>query len=194
MVPLSMSFKFLGSFPESCISLVFDLSNKSSGIRLRAKFDPSGYKSRAGPFRKLSVSAASFLKRKTREIVAGYQKLPLQDPSDIGPLLRNLDWYIGRLEHLAVELSAVAVAYESNLLFGGKEVALEVELTGCLATIELSAQYPFQPLKVRIDVFEGNEVKIKPLQRHLMKHVKPGYEYVTRLLGNMTEYLGPTSK
>ena len=193
MIPASMSFKFLGSFPESCISLVFDLSNKSSGIRLRAKFDPSGYKSRAGHLRKLSVSAASFLKRKTRDIVAGYQKLPLQDPSDIGPLLRNLNWYIGRLEHLAVELSATAAEYESNLLFGGKDVALEVELKGCLATIELTTQYPFQPLKVRIDVSEGHSIKIKPLQRHLMKRVKPGYEYVTRLLDTMTEYLG-TSK
>lgn len=194
MIPSSMTFKFHSSFPESSIVITIDISSKNWDNRLRAKFDPSGYKPRAGFLGKLSLSAASLLKRKTREIVASYQNTPIKDPSDIGPLLRNLDWQIGRLEHLAVELSNTATQYESNLLFGGGEVALEVELSGCLATIELNSHYPFQPLKVRIDVFEGNEIEIMPLQRHLVKHVKPGYEYVTRLLGSMTEYLQPVSK
>ena len=194
MIPSSMSFKFLGSFPESSLLLVFNLANKNRDVRMRAKFDSSGYKPRAGSLGKLSVSAASLLKRKTREIVAGYQKVPMQDPSDIGLLLRNLDWQIGRLEHLAVELATAANRYESNILLGGGDVALEVELTGCLATVELNSHYPFQPLKVRVDVFEGHQIEIIPLQRHLVRHVKPGYEYMTRLLVSMTEYLEATSK
>ena len=190
----SMSFKFLGSFPESSMSLAFDISKENSVIGHRAKIDPSGYKPRAGPPRKLSLSAASFLKRKTGEVIAKCQKTSLRDPSEIGPLLQNLDWRIGRLEHLAVELSAVASDYQSNVLFGGKEVALEVELAGCLVTFELNALYPFLPLTVRIDVFERKGINVKALQRHLVKRVKPGYQYITRTLEGMAEYLSISVK
>lgn len=184
-----MSFRFLGRFPESSISLVFEIPKKGSSITCRARIDPSLYRPRSGRAGKLSPSAASCLKKLLGATLKRHSSSPLKSPSEIGPLLLKLDRQFGRLEQLALEHSDIERQHETNTLFLNANASVEVEFSGCVATFEMSDRYPFEPMNMRIDIFEGKEIDIVGFRRHLVKYVKPGHRYLSRLCDCMEAYL-----
>lgn len=188
--PPFMSFQFLGCFAESSVSLSFDVSKGSTAIGCRAKIDPSTYRPKPGAVRrKLTRSGAACLKRNIGEVVKRFSSKPLKSHSEIGPLLVNLDWQFGRLEALSVELSAIESRNKSNILLSNGKTAFEMELSGCIFTFTLCTNYPTEPMKMQIDVLEkGKIIDIPKLKRHLMKHVKPGHQYLTRLVNCIETY------
>jgi hypothetical protein len=184
----TLHFKLCGSYPESSVSLTFKLRQGGLPVSCRSKVDPTAYRQRAGVPPKLSQTAASCLKKCVGEILQKYTTAPIQCRTEIGPLLSLLDLRFGRLEHLAAELSDLETRYPANISFSSAQLSFEVEFSKCVATFEVKATYPFEPTTVRIDVLEG-KVDERKLKRHLIKQVKPGYGYLTRLCDCMEKHL-----
>jgi hypothetical protein len=183
-----LDFHLSGFYPESSVSLCFGINDDGSMSKCFAKLDPAAFRRRAGSNGRLSTLAASYLKTSIGVLLNGFSGT-LMSSFDIGPALMTLDWQVGRLEHLATELTALEARKETQFLYASGKT-LEIEMSGCLVTIELDAMYPFKSMTVRIDVMEeGKHLDVRGLIRHVVRQAKPGHQYLTRLYECMNAYL-----
>jgi hypothetical protein len=183
-----LHYHLSGCYPESSASLCFEIINDGSMGACHAKLDPAAFRHRAGLNGRLSRSAATYLKTSTGLLLKRFSRA-LNSSFEIGPALITLDWQVGRLEHLATELTALEARQEAKFSFANAK-ALEIEMPGCLVTIELDAMYPFKSMTVRIDVLEeGKHLDVRALRRYVIRQAKPGHRYLTRLYDCLKTYL-----
>lgn len=178
-----LGFNFIGSSPKSCIGLTFDIA-ASGGATCRAMIRPELYhamndRATKGPCEYLDYAAANFCSSVSRlkEFVA----------SEVSPTLQRLDWRICRISQTALEIEMLKRRYNARLLTDSEGETVEVEIEFCsvsgnaklLAAFEVPKAYPFSPVNVALDVFEG-DVDMDKLSHLLIKNAKPGFGYLSR--------------
>jgi hypothetical protein len=193
-----LSFHFIGPSPETCVHLLFKVSGSSS-VACNAYIDPSIY----GRYKEEWASrrfrvVTSFLEARTLALCKEVSSKALLGASHIPDVLRDFEWQLGRLEYTASELTMLHRRYKAILapsqIAGSSNFQMEVDFSSrsdsakLSATFELPRAYPFAPLNVLLDTFEGR-VDVEGLRRLLMKNAKPGFGYLSRTCDVIAAYV-----
>ena len=186
--PHRLEYSFSGCYPESSASLRFEICNDSSIRMCQAKLDSAAFRHRESSKARLSRSAASYLKTSVEDL---FKRLSATTKSlfEIGPAMVTLDWQVGRLEHLAEEITALEARQATQFLVADGKTSLTMEIAGVLVTIEFDGMYPFKRT-ARIDVLkEGKQFNVQGLRLHVVRQAKPGHQYLTRVYDCIKAYL-----
>jgi hypothetical protein len=180
-----LSFKFVGPCPSASVVVEFQLYG-SAPVQCKARIDPTVFPRDKSQKSVHIKSVASFLEVRTCATCALVSLERLENPVFIGAYLHRLAWMLGRLETTALELTMLQRRYKAVLTNTGKSnFQLEVDfasrsgLAQLRATFELAEAYPFSPVGVCLDVFEG-QVDVEGMRKLLIKNAKPGFGYLSR--------------
>jgi hypothetical protein len=192
-----ISFHYVGPSPESSVELSFHPSSLE-GVTCIAHVDKGifqAYSSRL-PSRVRIVS--SFLQTRTASLTDEISSKTLSSPHQIGGVLRHFELLMGRHAQTASELVVLHRRY--NAILAPSQIArspnfqVEVDFSSSSRSaklsvaFELSDAYPFAPLNVCLDTFEGT-VDVDELRRLLIKNAKPGFGYLSRTCDVIAAYL-----
>lgn len=181
-----LSFHYIGPTTDACVVLTFTVS-KLGDVKCMAKSFNAITGSCPGSLQCLRVPLLTpFFKGRTAALCNEWSGKVLSDTSQICEVLRHFQWQMGRLEQTAMELLVLrrrhgAILTSSSDYFPTFKV--EVDFSGTpaklSASFELTAEYPFAPLNVILNTFEGS-VDIEKIRTLLIKNAKPGFGYLSR--------------
>ena len=192
-----LSFRFVGASPESSIKVVFRPSSVEP-VSCEAVVDPQIFRAHSSILSNRFRTVSAYLKSCTAALCDKLSSLTATSPHQIGDLLRQFELQHGRLEQTASELAMLHRRYNAILapsqIPGSSNFQVEVDFSSSHSSAKLSAAfelteaYPFSPLDVRLDTFEG-EVDVEGLRRLLIKNSKPGFGYLSRTCDVITAFL-----
>lgn len=187
-----LSYQFVGPCSSSCVSVSFKIPSLGK-VDCDAVVKP-------GLFAKFSgrpiKAAGSFVKCPVEQLCSEVSQTKLLSTREIHSFLRLVEWKICRLLHTASELAMLNRRYAAKVQSTGEgNTVLEVDFCSkagaakkLMATFEMTQAYPFAPLNVDLDVFEG-EVDMGELQNVLIKNAKPGFGYLSRTCDVIAAFL-----
>jgi hypothetical protein len=188
-----LSFQYVGPVAKACVYVSFQVTG-SGTLYCKAQVQSDLFLKGKGRTTKQFNSVSSFLEQQTAAVCAMACKESIDSPIQVGPVLRRLEWMLGRLEHTSSELAMLQRRYDAVLSPGQSSFQLEVEFSSqtgkakLLATFELSDAYPFSPLNVCLDTFE-EELDVEGIRKLLIKNAKPGFGYLSRTCDVIAAYL-----
>lgn len=196
MTDQELFFHFVGPSPEGCASLRFILSG-SNGVKCTACVDRNIFGLYKGTSKRFRV-VGDFIEARTLALCRETSSQGKLSPHEIGHVLSNFEWQLGRLEHTASELILLRRRYRAILtpsqISSSTNFQLEVDFSNrtgdvkTCAAFELSDSYPFAPLNVRLDTFQG-DTDVEGLRRLLLKNAKPGFGYLSRTCDVITAFM-----
>ena len=175
-----LAFQFIGPSPSACIVVSFDTSGPT--ITCKASVEPGLFGQYEGHTLK---GVSSFLQTNVTSICSATSERTLDTGEMIPGFLRELEWSMCRLEQTAAELSLLLRRYQARLICQDGLNSLLVEFQGRKGGINLMARflltkaYPFSPVDVELDHFEG-DIDMSGMQNLLIERAKPGFGYLSR--------------
>ena len=192
-----LSFRFVGASPESSIELSFRPSGVGP-VSCKAVVDPQIFRAHSSIVSSRFRTVSAYLRSRASAMCDKLSSQSVASPHRIGDILRQFELQHGRLEHTASELAMLHRRYNAILapsqIPGSSNFQVEVDFSSSSSSAKLSAafelteSYPFTPLDVRLDTFEG-KVDVEGLRRLLIKNSKPGFGYLSRTCDVITAFL-----
>lgn len=192
-----LSFHYIGPCPKACIALSFKMASPAS-VKCIATVQPKLFQNHGSLRVKQLATAFLFLQNRVAALCDAVCQQHLHSRHEIGPLLRRLEWQLGRLERTTVELTMLKRRYHASLtpvqLAGSSIFQLDIRFFGqsdvekLRATFEISEAYPFCPLNVCLDTFE-EQLDVEAMRKLLIKNAKPGFGYLLRTCDVIAAFL-----
>lgn len=181
-----LTFYYIGPTTDTCVVMTFTVfeNKKVKFVAQAVNSSMEKYQERSQCLRKSLLT--HFFKARTEALCNEWSGKVLLNSSEIREVLRRFQWQMGRLEQTAMELLALRRRHAAILTSSNDDVLrfnVEVDFSGMpsklSARFELTADYPFAPLNVILDTFEGS-VDIEKIRTLLIKNAKPGFGYLSR--------------
>ena len=185
-----VSFYFAAPVPSACILIKFKASDSNSLV-CEATLDENIASRCTG---RPTKWAASFYNSRIQELCANSSLQSVANPCDMWDSLRQFEWTIGRIEDTAAELTMLQRRYKAALSCANDLVKLDVEFTSSrelakvVATFEITEAYPFSPVHMGFDVYDG-DVDLGTLREIVITNAKPGYGYLSRTCDVIAAFL-----
>lgn len=181
-----ITFHYIGPTEDTRVVMTFTVS-KEGEVNCVAKVANSIMEVFPENSRCLRIPLLTrFFKARTQALCTEWSGKVLSNASEISEVLRHFQWQMGRLEQTGMELLVLRRRYAAILTSSNDDVStfkVEVDFSGMpsklSASFELTKDYPFAPLNVILDSFEGS-VDIEKIRKLLMKNAKPGVGYLSR--------------
>ncbi len=190
---------FQGIMAETGVSLGFDL-NAEAGVQAFMLRNPAGaFPSKAKGKKKAFVFTADARRFADLAVSAIVERMngpssTLAGGGDIPAVLQSIEFEIGRIETLAVEMSSIQRAYDSVLegdAASGFKLAVDFVSRTAAAKLRVVLPlkgYPFAPTDVVLLPLIG-KIDSANLAIMLRRGVKPGYGRIKRTCDNVAAYM-----
>jgi len=181
-----ISLTSLGLTLQTCQEVTYEVSGSMTTITTSGRSDRA--QTSTGVHRKYSGLLAGFLERSVNRINAsgiGEWKATF-GTANVGQHLQSLSCYFGRLDIVAAELQGIVDRYNAKIV-GDKSdsLSLSMEFEGRNSMLrvdfKIGPAYPWLPVDVELDVFEGSiDVDVDRIRRALRKNTKLGFGSLSR--------------
>ncbi len=180
-----LTFQYVGPTTDACVALTFTISKLGEVKCLAVPVNASAENTRNLVCLRVPL-LSPFVKARVQSLCNEWSAKTFQHTSQISDGLRHFQWQMGRLEQTAMELLVLRRRHGAILTSSDGDVStfkVEVDFCGCpsklSASFELTTDYPFAPMNVILNTFEGS-VDIEKIRALLIKNAKPGFGYLSR--------------
>lgn len=176
-------------------TLTYDVSaSKKMSISLSRQ--PELNVAAKGLLRKYTGSVENFLERNVERLSNAVTAGATFSPAIVGQNMHNFGCCLGRLDVVAVELQGLLDRYNGKLVCDtiSDSFSLSLEFGGRASKVvvdfKIGPSYPWLPLEVEIDIFEGSiDLEVENICKALKKNAKVGFGSLARACDIVSAYL-----